>query len=155
VIREHLALHTAQKPLIDAITDADNRLSALMATEGVPCQHLLANLRQDLRDIYDPPTGPAPSALDIVDSAYNAAVATAQRVGDPMPDPTNPDSLAGEAFLLIGVSVNNFMQPVASAQIPILDAALVTMSKASTGDYRATLISAANAYGVFRASLIK
>ncbi len=149
------ALHTAQEPLIDAITDADNRLDGLMSAQGVPCEHMLHNLRQDLRDIYDPPTGAAPSALDIVDAAVTAAKKTSDVTGIPVPDPTNPDSLAGEAFLLVGVSVNNLMAPVAATQIPILDVALVSMSKLSNGDYKATVISAANAYGAFRASLVQ
>jgi hypothetical protein len=52
------------------------------------------------------------------------------------------------------VSVNNLMGPVAATQIPILDVALVSMSHAANGDYKATVISAANAYGIFRASLV-
>jgi hypothetical protein len=151
----NLALHSAQKPLIDAITDADNRLSTLMGTLGVPCQHLLQNMRQDLRDIYDPPTGPAPTALDIVNSAVTAAESTAAATGLPLPDPTSPDSLSGEAFMLIGVAVDNFMKPIAATQIPILDVALVTMSRMADGRYKAAVVSAANAWGTFRATLVQ
>jgi hypothetical protein len=149
------ALNTAQKPLINAITDADNRLDGLMASQGLPCDHMLHNLRQDLRDIYDPPTGPAPSARDIVDAAVTAAERTAARIGEAKPDPADPDSLAGEAFVLIGITVTDLMQPIAATQIPILDVALVSMSRASTGDFRAAAISAANAHGAFRATLVE
>lgn len=147
------ALATAQKPLIDAIADADNRLDGVMASQGLPCDNLLANLRQDLSDIYDPPTGPAPSARDTVDAAVTAAERTADRVGAAEPDPANPDSLAGEAFLLVGVTVNNLMQPIAALQVPILDVALVSMRRVADGDYRAAAISTANAHGAFRATL--
>jgi hypothetical protein len=149
------ALSTAQKPLIDAITDADNRLDDLMTSQGLPCDHLLHNLRQDLRDIYDPPTGPAPSARDIVDAAVTANERTAERIGESTFDPNNPDSIAAEAFVLIGVTVNNMMQPVAATQIPILDVALVTMQRAADGNFTAAAISAANAHGAFRATLVE
>ena len=149
------ALATAQKPLIDAITNADNRLTAVMDDLGLPCQHLLHNLRQDLYDIYNPPTGPAPSARDIVDAAVTAAENTADRVGAAEPNPADPNSLAGEAFVLIGVTVTDLMQPIAATQIPILDVALVSMSRTSTGDFRAATISAANAHGAFRATLVQ
>lgn len=149
------ALNTAQKPLIDAITNADNRIDDLMAQQGLGCQHLLHNLRQDLRDIYDPPTGPAPSARDIVDASVTAAERAAARIGAVSPDPSNPDSLAGEAFVLIGVTVNDLMQPIAATQIPILDVALVSMRHAADGSYRAAVISAANAHGAFRATLVE
>lgn len=150
------ALATVQKPLIDALTDADNRLDDQMAARGLPCRHMLHNLRQDLRDIYDPPTGPAPSARDIVDAAVTAAERTAARIGDVPPlDPSNQESLAGEAFVLIGVTVNNLMQPIAATQTPILDAALVSMRRAADGNYQATVISAANAHGAFRATLVE
>jgi hypothetical protein len=148
------ALATAQKPLIDAITDADNRLDELMADASLPCDNLLHNLRQDLYDIYNPPTGPAPSARDIVDAAVTAAENAADRVGATEPNPSDPNSLAGEAFVLIGVTVTDLMQPIAATQIPILDVALVSMSRASTGDFRAAAISAANAHGLFRATLV-
>jgi len=149
------ALNTAQAPLIDAITDADDRLDGLMASEGLPCDHLLHNLRQDLRDIYDPPTGPAPSARDIVDAAVTANERTAERIGESDFDPNNPDSLAGEAFVLIGITVNNMMQPVSALQIPILDVALVSMRRAADGNFTAAAISAANAHGAFRATLVE
>jgi hypothetical protein len=149
------ALHTAQKPLIDAITDADSRLDNLMASQGLPCQHLLHNLRQDLSDVYNPPTGPAPSAFDIVDAAVTAGEKVAAATGQLEPDPTNPSSLAGEAFLLIGVSVDALMQPVAATQVPILDVALVSMSRAANGQFQAAVIDAANAHGAFRASLVE
>ena len=149
------ALNTAQKPLIDAIADADNRLDDVTSSLGLPCQHLLHNVRQDLRNIYDPPTGPAPSARDVVDAAVTAAERTADRIGEAEPDPSNPDSLAGEAFVLIGVTVNNLMQPVAATQIPILDMALVSMRRAADGDFRAAAISSANAHGAFRATLVE
>lgn len=151
----NLALDTAQKPLIDALANADDRLDGLMASQGLPCSHLLHNIRQDLRDIYDPPTGAAPTARDIVDAAVTAAERTADRIGEPAPDPSNPASLAGEAFVLIGVTVNNLMQPVAAAQIPILDVALVSMRRAADGSFQAASISAANAHGAFRATLVE
>jgi hypothetical protein len=147
------ALAAAQAPLIDAITDADTRLTALMSTLGLPCRNLLRNLRTDLSDLYDPPTGDAPSARDIVDAAVTAAEQTAGAIGVPAPDPSDPTSLAGEAFLLIGVTTTNLMGPVAATQIPILDAALVTMWRAGDGSFRAAVIDAANAHGAFRATL--
>jgi hypothetical protein len=149
------ALRTPQQPLLNAIDDADQRLDGIMDDYGLPCSHLLHNVRQDLRDIYDPPSGPAPSALDIADSAVEAAERTAARVGIPQPNPSDPTSLAGEAFVLIGVAVTNAMQPVSALQIPILDVALVSMREVGEGDYRAAVISAANAHGAFRATLVK
>lgn len=151
----NIALQASQTKLIEAVDDADGRLDELMATLGLPCQHLLHNLRQDLRDLYDPPSGPAPSALDIADAAVTAAENTAARTGISRPDPSDPDSLAGDAVLLIGVAVDEFMNPVAATQIPILDAALVVMDRAADGSYRAAVVSAANARGIFRASLVE
>jgi hypothetical protein len=147
------ALAIAQKPLIDVITNADNRLSTLMSTLGLPCRNLLRNLRTDLSDIYSPPTGAAPSARDIVDAAVTAAENTAAQVGVPAPDPSNPTSLAGEAFLLIGVTTTNAMGPISALQIPILDVALVTMRRAADGNFAAAAVEAANAHGAFRATL--
>jgi hypothetical protein len=147
------ALNTAQKPLIDVITDADNRLSTLMSTLGVPCQHMLRNLRTDLYDIYNPPTGPAPSARDIVDAAVTAAEQTAADLSVPAPNPSDPTSLAGETFLLIGVTTTNLMGPVAATQIPILDVALVSMRRGADGNFVASAVEAANAHGAFRATL--
>ncbi|MGH2771716.1 MAG: TadE/TadG family type IV pilus assembly protein [Actinomycetota bacterium] len=144
------ALRTAQRPLIDAIDRVDQRLSSLMPGLGAGCTSLLYNLRRDLRDIYDPPVGPAPSALDIVDAAVSAQQAAAGRVGTYEPDPTNPNSLAGEAFFLIGVSSG----PLSATQIPILDAALVVINEQSEGNYRASAVAAANARGAFRATLV-
>jgi hypothetical protein len=149
------ALSTAQKPLITAITDADNRLDGIMASQGLPCDHLLHNVRQDLRDIYDPPTGAAPSARDIVDAAVTAGERTADRIGEARPNPSDLNSLAGEAFVLIGVTVNDLMQPIAATQIPILDVALVSMRRAADGNFQAAVISAANAHGAFRATLVE
>jgi hypothetical protein len=149
------ALHAQQATLIAAITDADDRLDTVMQEYRLPCDHLLHNLRQDLRDVYDPPAGPAPAATDIVDAAIAAANSTASAVGAARPDPSDPDSLAGEAFYLIGVSVDQFMRPIAATQIPILDVALVTMRKVGDGSYEAAVVNAANAYGVFRASLVE
>ncbi len=149
------ALRRAQKPLIDVITELDNRLNSIMSTFGLPCQNVLANLRQDLRDIYDPPSGPAPSAVDIVDAAVEAAELTAAAIGAASPNPTDPNSLAGEAFLLIGVSATNSLLPISAANIPILDVAVVSMREVAEGDYRAAIISAAQAHGIFRATLIK
>lgn len=149
------ALHTSQTTLLRAVADADERLDTLMSTYGLPCQHLLHNLRQDLRDLYDPPTGPAPSALDIADAAVTAGENVAARTGLPEPDPSDPDSLAGEAVLLVGVTVDESMEPIAATQIPILDAALVVMDRAADGSYEAAVLSALNARGVFRASLVE
>lgn len=149
------ALQAQQSTLLAAIDDADARLDSLMATYALPCRSLLGNLRQDLRDVYAPPTGPAPTAREIADAAIASAAATAAAVGAATPDPADPSSLAGEAFYLIGVSVNSSMGPVAATQIPVLDVALVTMSKAVDGSYRAAVINAANAYGAFRASLVE
>lgn len=149
------ALRRPQQPLLDAIDDADRRLDRVMDRFGLPCSHMLHNLRQDIRDIYDPPSGPAPLALDIVDSAVEAAERTAARVGIPQPNPSDPASLAGEAFVLIGVAVTNAMEPLSALQVPILDLALVSMREVAEGDYRAAVISAANAHGAFRATLVK
>ncbi|MEX2393370.1 MAG: pilus assembly protein TadG-related protein [Actinomycetota bacterium] len=147
------ALNTAQKPLIDVITDADNRLSTLMSTLGLPCQHMLRNLRTDLYDLYNPPTGEAPSARDIVDAAVTAAEQTAADIGVPTPNPSDPSSLAGETFLLIGVTTTDLMGPVAATQIPILDVALVSMRRGEDGNFVASVVEAANAHGAFRATL--
>ena len=151
----NLALARSQRKLIEAIDDADNRLDRVMGALGLPCQHLLHNLRQDLRDIYDPPTGEAPTAREIVDATITAAENTASRTGEAFPDPDNPDSLAGDAVLLIGVTVDEFMNPISALQIPILDAALVVMDEVADGDYRAAVVSAANARGAWRASLVE
>lgn len=144
------ALRQQQAPLISAIHNVDSSLDSTMGTLGLPCRHMLHNLEQDLRDIYDPPSGPAPSALDIVDAAVTAQGRAASRIGAARPDPSDPTSLAGEAFYLIGVSTG----PLSALQIPILDAALVVMNEQADGDYRASLVSAANARGVFRATLV-
>ncbi len=148
------ALHTQQSTLIDAVDDVDERLDTLMSTLGLPCEHLLHNLRQDLRDLYDPPTGPAPSALDVADAAVRAGENAAARTGLAEPDVDNPDSLAGDAVLLVGIAVDESMEPVSSLQIPILDTALVVMDQAADGSYEAAVVSALNARGVFRASLV-
>lgn len=149
------AIRTPQKPLLDAIDEADNRLNAVMSSQGLPCHNLLHNTRQDLRDIYDPPTGPAPSALDIAQTTVDSAKSAASRTGIPSPDVNNPTSLAGEAVLLIGVTTDALGRPVAATQIPILDSTLVVLSKTATGDFKAATISAANAWGVFRSSLVR
>ncbi|HVL81234.1 MAG TPA: hypothetical protein VM840_06555, partial [Actinomycetota bacterium] len=151
----NLALRTSQQKLIAALDDADARLNTLMGTYGLPCRNLLANPRQDLRDIYDPPNGPAPTALEIAEAAVTAARKASDRTAIPEPDPNDPGSLAGEAFLLIGVTVDALMNPVAATQVPIVDAALVVMRRTSDGEYRAATVSAANAYGVFRATLVR
>lgn len=148
------ALHTSQTTLLRAVKDADERLDTLMSTYGLPCEHLLHNLRQDLRDVYDPPTGPAPSALDIAEAAVTAGENVAARTGVPEPDPSDPDSLAGDAVLLVGVTVDESMEPISATQIPILDAALVVMDRAADGSYEAAVLSVLNARGVFRASLV-
>ena len=149
------ALHRAQKPLIDVITNVDNRLNGIMSTFGLPCRNVLSNLRQDLLDIYNPPSGPAPSAVDIVDAAVEAAELTAAQIGASPPNPTDPNSLAGEAFLVIGVTATNSLLPISATQIPILDAAVVTIREVAEGDYRAAIVSASKAHGAFRATLIK
>lgn len=167
------ALATPQADLLAALDDTDERLTEVTDGYGLPCRHMLHNLRRDLRDIYDPPTGPAPSATDIVDAAILAAERTAARTSIPEPDPSDPDSLAGEAFLLIGVAVDEAMQPLAATQIPILDMALTVMRRVSDGSvecseqdlldagnsvetcYTASVVSALNAYGAFRASLVE
>lgn len=157
------ALDTDQAPLINAIDELDEELTDLMGTYGLPCDHLLHNMRRDLRDIYDPPAGPAPAAADIVDDAIASAERTAARLGEIAPDPDNPDSLAGEAFVLIGVSVDESMELISDLQVPILDVALVTMHRtnecddieAATECYEAALVSAANAHGAFRATLVR
>lgn len=144
------ALRQQQAPLIGAIHNVDSLLDETMGTLGLPCRHLLHNLERDLRDIYDPPSGPAPSALDLVDAAVLAQQQAASRLGAAEPDPDDPSSLAGEAFFLIGVSTG----PVSELQIPILDAALVVMAEQAEGDLRASVISASNAQGVFRATVV-
>lgn len=144
------ALREQQAPLLNSIHNADSLLDSVMGTLGLPCRHLLHNLEQDLRDIYDPPSGPAPSALDLVEAAVSAQQQASDRIGAAEPDPDDPMSLAGEAFFLIGVSTG----PVSALQIPILDAALVVMTEQSEGNYTASVVSAANAQGVFRATLV-
>lgn len=121
------ALREYQPALIDAVDDVDARLDPL----GLPCSQLLDGVRADLRDLYAPPSGSAPTALDIVEAGL------------------------GEDFLLIGVTVDDLMRPIAATQIPILDAALVVMDEVSEGDYRASVVAATSARGAFRAVLIR
>ncbi len=149
------ALRRAQQPMLNVLANVDTRLNSLMSTLGLPCNNVLSNLRQDLRDIYDPPSGPAPSAVDIGDAAVEAAELTAAAIGAASPNPADPNSLAGEAFLLIGVSATNALLPISAANIPILDVAVVSMREVAEGDYRAAIINASRAHGIFRATLVE
>lgn len=163
------ALREAQPPLVALLGTMDGQLNTMMSTLGLSCRDVLSDLQRDLSDIYNPPSGPAPSAVDIVEEAVTAAQDAAARTGIPV------DELAGEAFYFIGAGdsvtvgsivsgvvgplldpiAQDLLGPIAALQIPTLDVAIVALSEVSDGDYRAALISAANAYGAFRATLVR
>lgn len=170
-------------------------LESSLTTLGVPglnCTNPLGDLMLDLKDIYNPSTG-ASSAVDLVSQAVSAVTAAAARTGIPASSIQQSGFLmigvgnASNNTITVGSSIqsslqgalgnalgnvvaslaNGLMGPVASLQIPILDAALVSFSDAGNGKYDAScvaspsyptcpvLVDAANAWGAFRASLVK
>ncbi|MGH2769037.1 MAG: hypothetical protein ACRDJF_00710 [Actinomycetota bacterium] len=163
-------LGEAQAPLIDALGDANTALNTLTSSLGLAgCQDLLVDLRTDLSDIYNPPTGPAPYARDLVRESVAVARSAASRTGVAI------DELAGDAFYVIGSGdpspvgdlaagvlpthlqplARSLLGPIGATQIPTLDVAIVTFTDAGNGDYRATIIDSANARGAFAATLVR
>lgn len=173
------------------LVNLEASLSNLGVT-GLNCTNPLGDLMQDLKDIYDPSTGDS-SAVDLVSQAVSAQQAAAARTGLPPTSIQGSGFLmigvgnASNSTVSIGASVqsslqaslgktlgnllatqaNALMGPLASLQIPILDAALVTFAAAGNGKYNASciaspsyptcpvLVAAANAWGAFRASLVQ
>jgi hypothetical protein len=173
------------------------QLESSLANLGVPgmgCTNPLGDLMQDLKDIYNPSTG-ASSAVDLVSQAVSANAAAAARTGlSPSSIAGNGFLMIGvgnaaNSTTTIGASVqasleaslgkvpgdavaataNLALGPIASIQMPILDAALVTFSAGQNGTFPAScvpsngpyypncpvLVAAANAWGAFRASLVQ
>lgn len=164
------ALAQPQPALIDALAEVDEQLNILTSQLSLPgCQNLLAGIRQDLSDIYDPPSGYAPSATDLVAASVAAAESAAAEVGVAVAD------LAGEAYYVIGAggpvgtigsittgvvgsllatTALTLLGPIQATQIPTLDVALVVFTDLGEQNYRGAVVSAANARGLFRAVLI-
>ena len=157
---------------------------------GMNCTNPLGDLILDLNDIYNPTTG-ASSAVDLVSQAVTAVQQAATRTGIP---PANIQasgflmigvgnasnstwsisaavqaSLEADLGKFLGDTVANvanaLLGPIASLQIPILDAALVTFAAAGNSFDASciaspsypncpVLVAAANAWGAFRASLV-
>jgi hypothetical protein len=163
------ALAHPQPVLIEALGEIDTQLNGLMSSLGLSgCQNLLQNVRQDLSAIYDPPSGPAPSATNLIAASVAAAESAAARSGVAL------NELAGEAYYAIGAgdpvgSIGSVVSdavgpllastalallgPISAAQIPTLDVAIVIFTDIGSEDYRATVIDAANARGLFLAVL--
>lgn len=172
-----------------ALVNLENSLANLnLNLPGLNCTNPLGDLILDLKDIYNPTTG-ASSAEDLVSQAVNAVASASVRTGIPA------SSIEPSGFLAIGVGnasnsttslgasiqaalsglglgalnavVNVALGPLASIQMPILDAALVTFSDAGNGKFAANcipspsypncpvLVDAANAWGAFRATLVQ
>lgn len=167
----NLALAEPQPALIDALGDIDTLLNQLTASLGLTdCQDLLGGVRQDLSDIYSPPSGPAPDARDLVKESVDAAEAASASSGVALAE------LAGDAYYAIGAgdpagSIGSIVSevvgpllastalallgPITSTQIPSLDVAIVIFTDIGSEDYRAAVIDAANARGLFRAVLTR
>lgn len=161
----NLALAQPQPALIETLDDIDTQLNGLMSSLSLSgCQNLLQGVRQDLSDIYDPPTGPVPSATDLIAASVAAAEAGSARSGVAL------NELAGEAYYAIGAGdpvgsigsvVSNvvgpllastaltLLGPITASQIPTLDVAIVVFKDLGSENYRATVIDAANARGLF------
>lgn len=174
VITDDVNLNTVlaepQPALIDALGQVDGELNELNSQLNLTgCQDLLSGLRQDLGDIYNPPTGPAPSALDLIEASVTAAETAAIETGVAVTE------LAGEAYYAIGAgepvgSIGSVVSdvvgpllaptalallgPLTEAQIPTLDVAVVVFTDLGNEDYHATVVDAANARGLFQATLV-
>ncbi|MEX0789957.1 MAG: pilus assembly protein TadG-related protein [Actinomycetota bacterium] len=163
------ALAEPQPALIETLGIIDSQLNELTASLGLAgCQNLLHGVRQDLGDIYNPPVGPAPSAADLVKESVDAIEAASAASGVALAE------LAGDAYYAIGAgdpagSIGSVVSdvvgpllastalallgPITATQIPTLDVAIVIFTDAGNEDYRAAVIDAANARGLFRAVL--
>ncbi len=163
------ALAEPQPALIETLGEIDGQLNVLTSSLGLAeCQNLLQGVQQDLGDIYNPPTGTAPFAVDLVKESVEAAEAASAASGVALSE------LAGEAYYAIGAgdpagSIGSIVSdvvgpllastalallgPITATQIPTLDVAIVVFTDIGNEDYRATVIDAANARGLFRAVL--
>lgn len=165
------ALAQSQPLLLESLAEIDQQLNILTTYLNLPeCRDLLQDFRRDVGDIYDPPDGPGPSALDLIAESVTAAQATAAATGVAL------SSLAGEAYYAIGAGTPAgtigsivsgvvgpllastalaLLGPITAAQIPTLDLAIVVFTDAGNQDYRAAIVNAANARGLFRATLVE
>lgn len=165
------ALAQSQPILLESLAEIDQQLNVLTTYLNMPeCRDLLKDFRRDVGDIYNPPDGPGPSALDLIEESVTAAEATAAATGIAL------SSLAGEAYYAIGAGAPAgtigsivtgvvgpllastalaLLGPITAAQIPTLDLAIVVFTDAGHQDYRAAIINAANARGLFRATLVE
>jgi hypothetical protein len=163
-INFNTALNQAQQPLIQTLGNVNTQLNTLTTALGLPnCNNLLTELQTDLTDLYNPPIGPAPSARDLVEEAIRAAQSAAARAPAAVDD-------VGEAVLTIApgqpVPVSSLVAAVAGplagplvsllgfTQIPALDVAPVVFTELAGGDISGTIIAAANARGLFQATLV-
>jgi hypothetical protein len=150
--------------LIQTLGNVNTQLNTLTTALGLPnCNNLLTELQTDLTDLYNPPIGPAPSARDLVEEAIRAAQSAAARAPAAVDD-------VGEAVLTIApgqpVPVSSLVAAVAGplagplvsllgfTQIPALDVAPVVFTELAGGDISGTIIAAANARGLFQATLV-
>jgi hypothetical protein len=170
-INPNTYLSTLQAPLVNTIGTVNTQLNTLTSALHLPnCNNMLTDVQQSVGDIYNPPTGPAPKAIDIVKESILATQSAAGRAG------VSANQLAGDTFYIIGVGgtpqsitslvsnqipligplIASLLGPVVgSLQIPTLDVAMVTFSDLGSGNYKATIIDAANARGAFRATLVQ
>lgn len=151
--------------LLATLNTVNTQLNNLTSTLGVPgCNNLLSDLQTDISDIYNPPSGPAPSMLEVARVAAQTAQGAAGRTGVAVND-------LGEAFLLVGtggqpVSVSTLLAPLGglvvsllspvlgTLQIPALDVVPVVFRDLGNGDVGGVVVSAANARGLFQATLV-
>ena len=164
------ALAASQPALINTLGDVDDQVDALMSSLSLAnCQNLLSGVQQDLGDIYNPPSGPAPTAGHIIKESVTAAESTAAATGIAL------SALAGDAYYAIGAgppagSIGSIVShvvgpllaptalallgPITATQIPTLDVAIVLFTDIGNQNYHATIIDAANARGLFGAVLV-
>lgn len=159
-------LFTGPTSVVGQVNTALNGLLTGLGITSANCQNIVANvLQKELADIYNPPGGGGPSARDVVAESIAATQATVAAT----------PGAAGEAFFLIGAggpqSISGIVSgalgllgplavgligPVLGAlQIPTLDVALVTFDNLAANNVHATVVDAANARGMFAATLVK
>ena len=97
------ALNQLQGPMISGLdTTRDLVRNQVTNRLGLPnCDAVFNELKTDLTSIYNPPTGPAPTARQLVQTSANAAEQAAAATGVAV------EQLAGEAFFLIGTDPTN------------------------------------------------
>jgi hypothetical protein len=161
------ALNQAQAPLIQAVGAVNTQLNTLTSQLGLPnCNNLLTDLQTDLSDLYNPPLGPAPSARDLALEAIRGARGAAGRAGVATNqvgeaflavspgNPTSVGTLVGSTLGALGFLLTPLLNALGFTQIPALDVAPVVFNEVAAGDISGTIIAAANARGLFQATLV-